>query len=342
MSIQFPLSYKAIELSDYQSNIVRAMVSLRLIDKEIDQVPSAYLLVRVQAASCNPSDIAFLQGAYNVVKPTPCVPGFEGTGVVVATGSGIDESVWQGKRISFFVQSHQSGSWAEYCFVHPKEAILIDQSLTIEQAAGFFVNPFTAVGLFELSLKNQSDALILNAAGSRVSSYLLALAKQKGIDCFGIVRKEHTRDILQNKGFKDLFVTSDAEMEEKLTYSLKTYSSAIFLDAVAGEQTGAIARCMPEDAKIVVYGGLSGKEILGISTMQLIFKRLQISGFNLNEWLALASTEKIAETTRYLADLFKTGIFNAQVAEQVDLNDIAKGLRSYISSMSAGKLLIKY
>lgn len=47
------------------------------------------VLIRVESAPINPSDLSFLKGHYSSNKPLPCVPGFEGSGVVVASGGGI-------------------------------------------------------------------------------------------------------------------------------------------------------------------------------------------------------------------------------------------------------------
>ena len=44
------------------------------------------MLVKVDSAPINPSDLAFLQGSYSSEKKYPCVPGFEGSGTVVSSG----------------------------------------------------------------------------------------------------------------------------------------------------------------------------------------------------------------------------------------------------------------
>jgi NADPH2:quinone reductase len=341
-AIKFPLHYKAIELPAYNMNTIRAMLSLRLAEKTIERIASDILLIRVQAAPCNPSDIAFLQGGYNVVKALPCVPGFEGTGIVVAVGDQLNGEKWLGKRISFFAQTDDNGSWSEYTTISESEAVLMDEKLNTDQAAGFFVNPFTAYGLFEIALKNQSSAIIVNAAGSRVASFLLAFAKRNGIACFGIVRKQQTIDQLDNKGFSDLFLVTDEQLEEKLRTALKSQHSAIFYDAVAGEQSGSIARCMPVNSEVVVYGGLSAKDLSGFSAMQLIFNNLKISGFNLNDWMRVNSDHEKEKAGKILTEMFLSGEIEIPVSIRVKPEEIVKGLRTYLGDMSAGKMLIEF
>lgn len=59
-----------------------------LVVKEIE-VPKpkeGEVLIRVEASPINPSDASFLKGSYSSQRKTPCVPGFEGSGVVVSSG----------------------------------------------------------------------------------------------------------------------------------------------------------------------------------------------------------------------------------------------------------------
>jgi NADPH:quinone reductase-like Zn-dependent oxidoreductase len=49
-------------------------------------------LVKVAAAPINPSDLGFIWGGYGFRKPLPCVPGFEGSGTIVAVGEGVNEA----------------------------------------------------------------------------------------------------------------------------------------------------------------------------------------------------------------------------------------------------------
>jgi len=45
-------------------------------------------LIKVEAATLNPSDILFMRGLYNVKLDYPYTPGWEGSGVVVQAGEG--------------------------------------------------------------------------------------------------------------------------------------------------------------------------------------------------------------------------------------------------------------
>ena len=58
------------------------------------------VLVKMHSSPINPSDLAFLAGGYGIKKPFPVVPGFEGSGIVVAAGKGILPKMWLGKKMA--------------------------------------------------------------------------------------------------------------------------------------------------------------------------------------------------------------------------------------------------
>lgn len=341
MKPHYPIHYRAAELPSYNVNTLRAMLSLRITEKEIKSLGAGQLLVKMEAAPCNPSDIAFMQGGYNVLKPLPTVPGFEGSGFVADIGEGVDES-WLGKRVSLFIQGDGDGSWAEYVVAEAGNLLAVDDDLTTDQSAMFFVNPFTAWGLMEMVAEHGASCILINAAGSRLSEYLLELAKQRGVAVIGIVRKEQTAAALANKGFAGLVVTTDNDFTAKLRDLIAEFNPTVFLDAVAGEQTGMIAGLMPFNSKIVVYGGLSGKEISGINALQLIFKKLTITGFDLNAWFANTDDKHKMLAAQHLSALIAEKKVQNPVSITVALDALVQGLRHYLGSMSEGKMLIRF
>ena len=80
-------------------------------------------MVKVEAATLNPSDILFMRGLYNIKLNYPYTPGWEGSGTVVQTGEGPYAKSLLGKRVAFMKSSElgtykEGGSYAEYCLTN--------------------------------------------------------------------------------------------------------------------------------------------------------------------------------------------------------------------------------
>jgi len=87
------------------------------------------VLVKIDSAPINPSDLAFFKGAYSSAKKFPTVPGFEGSGTVVYNGGGLIGWNLVGKRVAVAAMG-QYGTYAEYSVVNATNCVDIENELT--------------------------------------------------------------------------------------------------------------------------------------------------------------------------------------------------------------------
>lgn len=330
---------KAVILPAYNKNVLRALLSLQVSEKEKPHPADDEVLVKMHAASCNPSDIAFIQGGYNIVKTLPAVPGFEGSGQVVEAGKNAKNFI--GKNISCFAQEDTDGTWCEYFITKKENIIVLEDGMDMGQAACFMVNPFTAFGLLEIAEKNKSRAIIQNASGGQVAQFVRKLAIEKNIAVIDIVRKKETADLLLSKGCRHVLYENSEDFEKELLEISSKLKPTTAFDAVGGELSGKIFNAMEGPAEMVVYGSLSGKKLAEIAFMDLIFKEKIITGFNLISWKEKLEPGVFELVSKLLQERFISGEFQTQIQEIISLENVVQGLKKYIGNMSGGKVLLK-
>lgn len=330
---------KSVLLPSYNKNIIRAMLGLKVIDTEIPKPEANDVVIKVHAAPVNPSDIAFIQGVYNVVKSLPATPGFEASGVIVDASDNINSLI--GRKVSCFVQEDRSGTWSEFVVANLNDVILLKDEMDMNQAACFTVNPFTAYGLFQIALLRNSTAIIQNASGGQVASILRMMANEHNIEVINIVRNKEVADKLIKENAKYVLVNTNYDFTEQLSNLAQKLNATVAYDAIGGNLSGLMYNAMPEDSELVVYGGLSNKAITDIDVMEVIFKNKIISGFNLMDWKDELETKEFEKISEKLQDKFISGTYSSKIKSTSSLDDIVAGLRGYISDMSSGKLLLK-
>ncbi len=106
--------------------------------------------------------------------------------------------------------------------------------------------------------------------------------------------------------------------------------------------TGLLFNAMPRDSEIVVYGGLSGKAIEGLSVVEAIFKRKKLSAFNLGDWIFETDEASFSHAKSDLSEMIHKGHVKINIQTEVAMTDIVKGMRQYLSAMTAGKMLIRF
>jgi len=331
---------KAIQLPAYQGNIIRALRSLEIVENTLPALFDNEVMVEVGAAPANPSDLAFIQGGYNVKKPVPAIPGFEGMGKVVFAGKDKQAHRLLGKRVSFFSQSERGGSWASYTPVKAIDCLELDERIQEEQAACFSVNPFTAYAMVELAKNNGIKAIIQNAASGQVGKFINRLANMSDITVINIVRKEEQLRKMADAGFENVLWAQDDEFLPRLTQLATSLDAKLAFDAAGGEQSGHILSCMPEGSTLYLYGALAGRTLSEIPASDVIFKKKAITGFNMNEWKAELSKDAFEKVSGHLQQLFISGDLKTEIQGSFPLADYEKGLMQYIRGMSDGKVLL--
>ncbi|MCP4170051.1 MAG: alcohol dehydrogenase catalytic domain-containing protein, partial [Fuerstiella sp.] len=85
---------------------------LQCVQRDRPSPQHGEVLVRMLASPVNPSDLMFIRGVYGLEPHLPQSPGFEGVGVVEASGGGLRGKLFRGKRVA--VLNRAGGNWSEY------------------------------------------------------------------------------------------------------------------------------------------------------------------------------------------------------------------------------------
>jgi len=329
----------AVLLPAYNNNLIRAIIGIKTAERKLPDLNPEQVLIKMEAAPCNPSDIAFIRGGYNIIKPVPAVPGFEGAGVVVDTGNNAKNML--NKRVSSFIQAEVDGTWAEYFIADTKDCIVLKNELDFEQGACLSINPFTAYGLVEMAEIAKCKAIVQNAAGGQVAEFIRVLAELKGIEVINIVRKQEHIEILNENGAKYVLDSTSESFNADFLDMVNSLKPTMSFDAVGGEMTGLFLNTLPSFSRVVLYGSLAAGFLLGIDPMDIIFYGKKLEGFNLNEWITRKTRVEFETINNEIQDLIISGKMKTKIQTSFKLDDVVNGIRTYIKSMSEGKVLFK-
>jgi NADPH2:quinone reductase len=225
------------------------------------------VVIRVEAAPINPSDLALLLGPADLAtlvgggtadRPTVTadVPqarlagvaarldqgllvGNEGAGVIVAAGP--DTGALLGRRVATVT----SGMYAQYRVAKASGCLLLPEGATSRQGASAFVNPLTALGMTETMRREGHSALIHTAAASNLGQMLVRLCRADGIPLINIVRSSHQVALLRELGAKYVLDSTSATFKHDLTESIVETNATLAFDAISGGTLiGTILTCM--------------------------------------------------------------------------------------------------
>jgi NADPH:quinone reductase-like Zn-dependent oxidoreductase len=313
--------------------------ALRIEQRPVPNPGPNEVLVKVAATPINPSDLAFLEGHYGFKKPTPVVPGFEGSGTVVAVGSGVMGRYLSGKRVACVSQEHGDGVWAEYMVTTTSLALPLDASLSLEQGAMSVVNPLTAMAFLALAQEGKHKTIVQTAAASALGQMVNRLFQREDIQVVNIVRRESQAELLKKQGAKIVLNSSEPGFDQQIFDACQQDQTYLAFDAVGGSLTMKVLDAMPPNSKVIVYGGLSFEPVQA-NPGQLIFQNKSIEGFWLTTWMGKKNFVQSILMWQQAQKLIQTDL-TSKVRGQYSLHDVQKAIKEYQSKMTGGKILLK-
>ncbi len=244
-------------------------LELSLVDEALPQPAANEVVVRVEAAPMNPSDLGLLFGAADMRtakaggtpdRPvvTATVPeialksmaarldqsmpvGNEGAGVVVAAGGSPEAQALMGKTVAVL----GGAMYTQYRCIAVAQCMALPEGATAADGASSFVNPLTALGMVETMRREGHKALVHTAAASNLGQMLNRICMQDGIGLVNIVRKKEQEDLLRGIGAKYVCNATSPTFMEDLTEALVATGATLAFDAIGGGKlAGQILTCM--------------------------------------------------------------------------------------------------
>jgi NADPH2:quinone reductase len=254
---------------------------LRLWLEEVpvaDPGPSE-VLIRVEAAPLNPSDITTLLGPVDLstlraggtsANPTlnglvheaslprltarldrALTVGNEGAGTIVAAGAQAQHLI--GQRVAALTPP---GMFAQYCTVAASACLILPAGATTKEAASALVNPLTVLGMIETMRREGHNALVHTAAASNLGQMLNRLCTSEGIPLVNIVRSKEQTAILRDIGANHVVDSSSPDFFDDLVVALRDTGATLAFDAIGGGSIASTVLTAMERAVIETYGGV--------------------------------------------------------------------------------------
>ena len=270
----------------------------------IDRVPIAPIeddevIVRIEAAPLNPSDVLNLLGAADLSTlkvvgdrieaevPQARLPGLsprldrsmpmgnEGAGVVVEAGASAQALV--GRTVAI---APLGGSYATYKKLKARDCLVLPEGTPSRSGASAFINPLTVLGMITTMRREGHSALVHTAAASNVGQMLNRLCWAENIPLVSIVRNPTQVELLRSQGATHVVDSSTEDFRTALVEAIAATGATLAFDAIGGGRMAAtILAAMeqvcrrslttysrygsPVHKQVYIYGGLdSGPRII--------------------------------------------------------------------------------
>ena len=288
--------------------------------------------VRMSACGINLIDTYHRSGLYPLPLPTGL--GCEGSGVVEAVGTGV-EDLAVGERVAFAMAM---GAYAEAIVLPRTSLVSIPDGVADEQAAAVLLKAMTVDYLFNdtFPLKG-GETVLFHAAAGGVGLIACQWAKHLGVELIGTASTQEKCDLAMRHGASQCYLSGGPELTEKLRqhapagYSVvydsvgkSTYRLSLGLLAPLGTFVSFGNASGPIDA--VVPGELS----LGGS---LYFTRPTLATHMARPGWMQASADRIF-------GLIASGVLSVEINQRYCLEDVVKAHHDLEGRLTTGSSIL--
>ncbi|MFA6218322.1 MAG: zinc-binding dehydrogenase [Erythrobacter sp.] len=228
-------------------------LTVEIATREFPDPAGNEVLVRMEAAPINPSDLAILTGAadfenatYSPGKVVASMPepfnsgqkarhgqrlpaGNEGAGTVVATGDSAMARALMGQRVACVPGS----AYSEYALADAAMCLPLGDH-SAEAGASSFVNPMTALGFVENARMDGHKAILHTVGASNLGLMLNRICQEDGIALVNIVRKAEQAEQLRSEGATHVANSSDAGFMAQLRTAIGETGAFYGFDPIGG------------------------------------------------------------------------------------------------------------
>ena len=316
------------------------------------------IVVRIDAAPINPSDLGLLLGGADAAtfaaagtdaEPvvTATLPpaalraagarleqsmpvGNEGAGIVIEAGSSAAAQALVGRTVAIL----GGPTYTQYRTVRVSHALVLPEGTTPQQGASCFVNPLTALGMVETMRLEGHTALLHTAAASNLGQMLLRICLADGVPLVNVVRRPEQAELLRSQGAEHVCDSSSDTFMADLVAALTATGATIAFDATGGGKlVGYVLSAMEQAASANAkefsrYGSTVHKQAYiygGLDRGPTEFNRSFGMAWSIGGWLLTPFLQKIgpaaAQVLRERVASEITTTFASSYVKTVSLNE---------------------
>jgi NADPH:quinone reductase len=375
MTPEFPQS--SLELRSLVTE--QGTLELSLIEVDLPALAPSQVLLRVEAAPINPSDLGLLLAGADMSsasaggtpdRPVLTAPlpegsiraltarvgtslpvGNEGAGTVMAAGTSPEAEALLEQTVSVAA----GGMYTQYRICEASLCLVLPEATPARVGASAFVNPLTTLGMIETMRREGHTALVHTAAASNLGQMLVKLCQEEDVPLVNIVRKPKQERILRSIGAVHVCDSSAPSFRSDLTKAVGVTSATLGFDATGGGKLASqILSAMEAAASASMsaysrYGSTVRKQVYiygGLDPSPTLLTRnfgfaWSVGGWLLTPFLQSIGAERFSELrARVAAGLTTT--FASSYANEVSLADVLHPsvFARYVTQSTGAKVLV--
>jgi NADPH:quinone reductase len=288
------------------------------------------VLIAIEAAAVNPSDVASAKGRFDQA-PLPRILGHDFAGrVCEGPADLIDREVWgSGGELGIW----RDGSHAEYLVI-PRDAVALrPRALSVEEAAAVGVPFLTAwAALIERGGLQAGEWVIIAGAAGAVGSAAVQLAAARHAKVIALVRHASDDARVDTQKVAAIAHSEHDDVAAVVREATGGQGAQLAINAIGGSLFQPLLDALAPEGRMVCFSTMGGREV-PLDLVAFYRNNLTLHGLN----TAVSNVVRGAQMLNQLAPLFASGVLTPpRIAALYPLSQAAEAYQR----VASGKVVL--
>ncbi|WP_203619439.1 NAD(P)H-quinone oxidoreductase [Apilactobacillus nanyangensis] len=313
-------------------NIASAKKSNSLVDAPMPELKAGEVLVKIRAVGVNHVDLMWSD---QKVKPDDTVLGLEMAGDVV---DGNNTKYNEGTRVMGLIDN---GGYAEYIAVSADRLMPIPDNIDYKHAATIPESFLTAYQtLFTIGNLQDNQTVLIHAGASGVGTAAIQLVKQLTKATVITTSSTKKTSICLDYGADYAIDYRHSDFAEEVPRITAGHGADLILDFIGAGYYQQNIQSVAMDGQIILIGNLGGSEIKDVNIMDIIGKRISITGTLLSPRSNEYKDRLISDFSNDVYDLLADDKIKLHVSNEFDLSESQRALTCMREKQNTGKIIL--
>jgi NADPH2:quinone reductase len=316
--------------------------NLSIADVAVPEPGPGEVRFRVSAFALNRADILYIDGKHYTELKLPSRVGSEAAGVVDAVGPGVDNFAI-GDRVSsvpfYPTQPERHGVQGEFAIVPADFLAPWPEAYSPVQACSVWMQYLTAYyGLLTVGKLGRGMTTLITAASSSAGVGAIHTAKVLGATVVATTRRADKVPFLEKVGADHVILT---ESGLDFSPSIKEVTGGkgvdVVFDPVGGTFPGSYMKGLNWDARVVVYGILSGADVT-IPILSAIRSNASVHPFSMFNYVKLDDQRQ--QAIAFVMRQIQAGKFRPEIDCVFPFSETVDAYRYMLGNEQRGKIVV--
>ncbi len=240
---------KAIRIQEHGGPEVMELTTVTVPEPAANEVT-----IRQKAVGLNFIDIYFRTGLY--ASPLPHGLGFEGAGIVEATGSGVTH-IKKGDRVAY--GQSPLGAYAEARNVPADRVVKLPDDISYEEAAALMLKGLTTQYLLRQTYRlSEGETTLFHAAAGGVGLIACQWARALGVRLIGTVSSPEKAALAKQHGAWEVIDYTRENVADRVAELTNGKKLPVVYDGVGKDTWETSLDCLQPRGLMVSFGNASG------------------------------------------------------------------------------------